>query len=66
MSNANKYKTHALYLFIFGIELLGYNPTEFLFYLFMYLFLAMLCSIQDLSSPTKGQSVPLVMSPAES
>ena len=39
MSNANKYKSHALYLFIFGIELFGYNPTEFLSYSFICLFI---------------------------
>ena len=39
MSNANKYKSHALYLVIFGIELFGYNPTGFLFYLLIYVFI---------------------------
>ena len=28
-----------IYLFIFGIELFGYNPTEFLSYLFICLFI---------------------------
>ena len=55
-----------IYLFL-ELNCLDIIPLDSYFiYLFMYLFLAMLCSIQDLSSPTKGQSIPPVMPPAVS